>query len=337
MSEPSVSTPARPQYRIGAVANITGLSTHSIRAWERRYELKIASRSEGGTRLYTDEDVVLLSLLKALTDQGDAISEIAGLSADELRERLKLHNESVNGHKESGSSHTSPAFTGKASEFAKTVVVGEALNTFVQQNVALGARLNVVCELSDAQNVNRDIDGQQPDLLLGFLKNLGPDPVAAVKEWQTQTNDALVILFYDFAQSSILSRLGARGVKLIRWPVDVAMLVQLIPDYLMIHALKRSGESAEKETDFDSPARIFSDEQLLKARETSSAIKCECPHHLASILFDLNAFEEYSRQCANETPDDEALHLELAQKTATARSLLEQMLAKVCAHDNLKI
>ena len=76
-------------YKIGAVSNITGLTTHLIRSWERRHDFKIAQRSEGGTRLYSDQDIVRLSLIRDLLKRGDAIGEVAGLSEEALRKRLK--------------------------------------------------------------------------------------------------------------------------------------------------------------------------------------------------------------------------------------------------------
>lgn len=83
----------QPLYKIGAVSNITGLTPHLIRAWERRYGLDIAQRSEGGTRLYTEKGITLLALLRDLINKGDAIGEVANLSEEELRERLKIYGQ----------------------------------------------------------------------------------------------------------------------------------------------------------------------------------------------------------------------------------------------------
>ena len=42
---------------IGAVARLTGLSDHTIRAWERRYGAVVARRAANGRRVYTEGDI----------------------------------------------------------------------------------------------------------------------------------------------------------------------------------------------------------------------------------------------------------------------------------------
>lgn len=50
-------------FSIGEVAAIVGLSRHTIRAWERRYQLRPA-RTASGQRRYTPDDVALLMHVK---------------------------------------------------------------------------------------------------------------------------------------------------------------------------------------------------------------------------------------------------------------------------------
>ena len=61
------------------VAQRTGLSTHVLRAWERRYGVVTPTRTEGGQRLYSDADIERLILLQTLTAGGGAISQLAQL------------------------------------------------------------------------------------------------------------------------------------------------------------------------------------------------------------------------------------------------------------------
>lgn len=76
-----------PRYRIGAVARLSGLTTHLIRVWERRYGVLKPDRSQGGARLYSDEEVAHLKALKRAVEQGHAIGQIAQLTTPDL-ERL---------------------------------------------------------------------------------------------------------------------------------------------------------------------------------------------------------------------------------------------------------
>jgi DNA-binding transcriptional MerR regulator/methylmalonyl-CoA mutase cobalamin-binding subunit len=71
---------AAARHPIRVVAQRTGLTPATIRAWERRYDAVAPTRSEGGQRVYTDLDVQRLRTLKALTDAGRGISMVADLS-----------------------------------------------------------------------------------------------------------------------------------------------------------------------------------------------------------------------------------------------------------------
>ncbi len=79
------------RYRIGMVAKLSELTTHTIRMWERRYGAVTPRRSEGGGRLYGDSEVERLRRLKRLVDAGHAIGSIANLSDDQLAELLEKH------------------------------------------------------------------------------------------------------------------------------------------------------------------------------------------------------------------------------------------------------
>ena len=70
----------KARHPIRVVAQRTGLTPATIRAWERRYDAVTPTRSEGGQRVYSDVDVERLSTLKALADAGRGISMVAALS-----------------------------------------------------------------------------------------------------------------------------------------------------------------------------------------------------------------------------------------------------------------
>lgn len=74
-------------YPIRAVAQMTGISIDTLRAWERRYEAVAPSRSERG-RLYSDADVTRLQTLGELVKRGHAIGTIAGLDDKALTRLL---------------------------------------------------------------------------------------------------------------------------------------------------------------------------------------------------------------------------------------------------------
>ncbi len=82
--EPNVAS----RYRIGDVASYVGVSTHAIRAWERRYGTVEPQRTPGGSRLYDAAQIDHLKTLKDLTDIGHSIGEVARLPVGELKRML---------------------------------------------------------------------------------------------------------------------------------------------------------------------------------------------------------------------------------------------------------
>jgi MerR family transcriptional regulator, light-induced transcriptional regulator len=63
--------------RIGEVARRTGVSVSTLRAWERRYELLEPHRTEGGHRLYREDDVARVRAMQQLVDRGWSASAAA--------------------------------------------------------------------------------------------------------------------------------------------------------------------------------------------------------------------------------------------------------------------
>ena len=73
------------KYRVGMVSKMTGLSTHTLRMWEKRYATVLPKRTEAGGRLYTDADIERLRLLHKLVQSGHSIGGIAKLPDTDLR------------------------------------------------------------------------------------------------------------------------------------------------------------------------------------------------------------------------------------------------------------
>ena len=77
-----------PRYSTQTAARLSGLTPFVLRAWEKRYQVVKPVRTETNRRMYSDADVERLTLLRRLTDEGLAISGIAGMSDAELRALL---------------------------------------------------------------------------------------------------------------------------------------------------------------------------------------------------------------------------------------------------------
>jgi DNA-binding transcriptional MerR regulator len=72
---------------IGSVSQRTGVPEATLRAWERRYGILRPERSQGGQRLYSEDDVARVLRLRALIDGGLRTAQAARLLAgDETAE-----------------------------------------------------------------------------------------------------------------------------------------------------------------------------------------------------------------------------------------------------------
>lgn len=80
---------------IKAITLQTGLSSHVIRVWEKRYNAVVPQRTETNRRRYTDEDLHKLTILSKLTQQGYSISQIANLPIDELESLLTNSSQAI--------------------------------------------------------------------------------------------------------------------------------------------------------------------------------------------------------------------------------------------------
>ena len=76
------------KYPIKVVSQMTGLSEFVIRAWEKRYDAVIPSRTETNRRLYSEEDIEKLRLLNEAVQKGHNIGGIARLSIIDLKSIL---------------------------------------------------------------------------------------------------------------------------------------------------------------------------------------------------------------------------------------------------------
>jgi len=70
---------------IKLASHLSGLSTHVIRIWERRYGALSPSRTCTNRRMYCEEAIERLKLLRELTENGHRIGNVARLSTEELR------------------------------------------------------------------------------------------------------------------------------------------------------------------------------------------------------------------------------------------------------------
>jgi len=76
--------------RIGELSRRVGVPVESLRAWERRYGLLTPSRTQGGFRLYGEDDVARVLAMRANLERGLFAAEAARLAlAEDVTEPLR--------------------------------------------------------------------------------------------------------------------------------------------------------------------------------------------------------------------------------------------------------
>ena len=76
-------------YSISDLQRLTGVQTHTIRIWERRYHALEPMRSAGNTRFYDDRQLRRLLNIVGLSNSGLKISQVCALTEDEMNVLLE--------------------------------------------------------------------------------------------------------------------------------------------------------------------------------------------------------------------------------------------------------
>jgi len=301
-------------YRIGAVAQLTGLPANTIRTWERRHGAVEPRRTEGGGRLYRDADVERLQLLKALCDRGESISAIARLSTDELVARLQ--------------SPAGPRAPRSGLEHVRVAVLHRTLGASLKQD-----RSGTWSVVSDAATVDGLLEEtpEGPEVVVLELSLLGDAPEATYERCVEALSPEAVVVVYDFARQSLLEALADAGARLVRGPVETTRLQQLAIEQLDSVPQTRRPQAEEP------PPPLYDDHQLARLRGIRSTVDCECPHHLAHLVETLIAFERYSAGCEDKSPGDAEIHRTLRIGTGRARLQMEDLLTQVLRWERITI
>ena len=72
-------------YSISFISNACGVRPHTIRTWEKRYKAFSPERTDGGQRIYSEDDLIKGRLIVSLLEQGHSISRLACKSLQHLR------------------------------------------------------------------------------------------------------------------------------------------------------------------------------------------------------------------------------------------------------------
>jgi len=312
-------------YSIGVASKLTGIRPTTLRIWERRYGLVTPGRSEGKTRVYSEDDVRRLSLIKTLVDAGHQISSVATMTLEQLRGRL----ETTSGYLvRPGRSDARPP---------RAVVLGRLLPEIMKsgEHAAVTQRIEIVGCFSDEQALREKANGLSPDVLVVELETAHRDTPGKIKSLLAATGAGQAVVVYSFAARPTLQDLASAGAICLRAPVAVADVVS---------AVRSARQSPDSDVTGFEPAngeqisqRRFTPAQLARISARSPILGCECPHHLVDLINSLAAFETYSRECENKSPEDARIHAFLGATTGRSRAMMEAALERVAQFEGIDV
>ena len=77
------------RYKMGTLSRLTGFKPELLRAWQRRFGLFEPERTDGGHRLYTEDDLRVAMLVRDRLAGGRAIGEVARPGRDRLLDEAR--------------------------------------------------------------------------------------------------------------------------------------------------------------------------------------------------------------------------------------------------------
>lgn len=320
--------PDTPVHKIGAVSSLSGVPTPTLRMWEIRYATFTPHKTDGGHRLYTDDDVLKATLLKRLTEQGHAISNIAKLSSHALNNLLQKQQ-------------TSNQFKSRGSVQDKTVslaVVGLTLAGRIESKKFTLSFNNNAIRVTDIFNDLADALGsnfeQHPEILIVKVNSLHAGVQVEIHKLAQNCQALQVIVLYNFGQEMIIESLKLSGMLVRREPIPDSELADLINSVLLVDT-KQNTSALTAGTVI--PARKYSDKTLTRMAGISTNVLCECPRHVAEIISQLVNFEQYSHECLNKSTEDAHLHAYLSSVSGSARALFESALEVIAKHESIDL
>lgn len=325
-------------YDIAAVCRLTGLTAPGLRMWEKRHQAVNPGRTKGGHRQYSRREIQRLTLLKALSDRGHGIRTLVGLPIVELERRLEecskvsSSDASVKGWKENDKVRR-----------CRIAVIGEHLVTTVKIGSAFVDDEATITEFKTLEDAESCDTGFEADLVFVEISALFDEEVNRVRRIISRFRALRAILVYAYAQERTLEKISDDSglISAIRAPVSLSELREACETDIALAGRSASAiiDEAPKPKDHKGGIRKrkYSNSQIAKASNISSAVDCECPNHLAALLKALNGFEEYSAQCENRNTADAKIHAYLHMMTAHARATIEDALEVLVEFEDIDI
>jgi DNA-binding transcriptional MerR regulator len=327
MTSSDEQQPAQQGYRSGEAARLAKMPVTTLRIWERRYGVVGPAKTASGQRLYTEDDVRRLSLIKLLVSRGHAIGAIARLD----REQLQFL--AARSGRESGAAVDLPLV--ESADLRLALVGGSLAQRFQASGVDLRPYgVNELITFADLAAADADATSGERrdafDALLVSVDSLQEDTASQIIALGDAVRAKAIAVVYGFGTGPAAEILRVAGVRLYREPDSRTEFRQMLGDLCeRVRIQERIGDAAV----WSRVRRRYDDRELEAIAGRSSTIACECPRHLAELVMKLSAFERYSDACTSRSAQDAALHLYLGDVSNRACAMVEAALERVAREE----
>jgi len=315
-------------HKIGAVSSLSGVPTPTLRVWELRYETFEPQKTESKHRLYTDDDVLKATILKRLTEQGHAISNIAKLSTTALNNLLQQQQET----------NQRKASADLKGQTVSIAVIGLPLAAKIESKKFTFSFNNQVIRITDIfSTLQQALEAKfqkNPQILLIHTNSLHAGVQVDIHRLAQINNALQIIVLYNYGQEPIIESMKHCGMIVRREPISDSDLADLINSVLLIN---NESSPWNLTTGMLIPPRKYDDIELMRVASISTDVLCECPKHVSEIITQLASFEQYSHECLNKSTEDAHLHAYLSSVSGSARALFESALEMVAKHEGIQL
>ncbi len=299
-------TMSNKKLSIGAVANLTGVPQHTLRKWESRHGIGIPDRTQTGRRVYSQEVVEQLRLVKSLLSKGHSLPHLTDRSVAELKEIEREHG----------------VVDQPSVEFEEIVVVTETGAPEMRKIFGVDARISEANLDSLSAFLLATADAAK---VLVVIEQISLGMKDAVKIVDVLEPDIPTIICVKYLQKNAQKIFAQNNAILSEWPLSKESLDR--DARLLDLSESRSGVQE----------RLFNNLTLKKLVSLNPALDCECPNHIAKLILDICAFEDYCKNCEDSDPIQKKTHADLGHLSGLARMKLEEALIEVAKADDIDL
>ena len=184
-------------------------------------------------------------------------------------------------------------------------------------------RLNMIDVVQDPRNIKSNYHCKV-DFIIAEIPTINQGTFKVLQKLMKQSKASKLLCAYDFGKESDIIALKTHDTGITKLPLNHSEITDWcsnnFPNYMKS----------------ESTARLLTDQDIHNIVAAGSSINCECPKHLADLIFKLAAFEKYSSECEVRNAKDAELHKELETTSAKSRFLIEEVLIKLAKVEGIK-